>query len=100
MKTMTTQTKNTRMEMFAEADGDRALSPLQAASCAYRMRHSGAGRAEGAELAKHAEYRQTLHAGPVRQRASRILRLRLLNRLPPTNQLVPAVPNVQNVPVV
>ena len=54
---------------LAEADADNSLTPLQAASCTYRIALGAAGGTEGAELAKHAEHRQAIGARPVRQRA-------------------------------
>ena len=43
------------MTYLADTDADHALTPLQAASCTYRIAPGAARGAEGAQLAKRAQ---------------------------------------------
>lgn len=57
------------MTYLAEPDSDNALTPLQAASCTYRIALGPRAGQKVLKLAKPAGHRQAIDVGPVRQRA-------------------------------
>ena len=57
------------MRYLAEAESDRALTPLQAAACTYRIALTATRRAKSAEPANRPQPRGRFHAAGLRQRA-------------------------------
>ena len=57
------------MRYLAEAESDRALTPLQAAACTYRSALTATRRAKSAEPANRPQPRGRFHAAGLRQRA-------------------------------
>ena len=57
------------MRSLAEAESDRALTPLQAAACTYRIALTAPGRPKSAEPANAPQPRGRFPAAGLRQRA-------------------------------